>query len=365
MSVEDESLMINELKRSSRDGEKVERCLSNLVNIIKVSLQADISGAIVCDMDDVFIVCEGFTPKEKQQLLAISKHAKETLEERLQAWWPGNLICYSLKGPNVRLVFAGRRNKHRFGARQQELFASLTEFTNIAIESVTTQRHAESKILAEERNKIACEMHDGLAQTIYSMALQTKTCRRLLLTDLKEADAKLVKMEQLAAMQIEDIRGYMRALKDNRGISDDLPSIINKHTRRFCSLHGLEFDLNISGHEVPLSREINNNLYYVITEGVANIARHAQASKAKISIIYEEAEFVLKIEDDGRGVEISKLNKRRSGTGLDNIMNRIQQIGGTVTIQSRPEEGMRIIAYIPYEHVKHRSSAFDNGTDSR
>lgn len=357
--------MNHESKRSARDSEEIERCLSNLVSIIRGSMQADVCGAIVCDTDGASIICEGFTPKEKQHLSAISQPAKETLESRLQAWWQGSLICHTLKGSNVIMIFTGRRKKHRFGSRQQALFAALTSAANIAIESVTTMRDAESRLIAEERDKIACEMHDGLAQTIYSMALQIKTCRRLMQADPVEVDAKLAKMEQLAAMQIDDVRGYMRALKGGRGISDDLPSIVNKHTRQFCQFHGLEFDFKVSGREILLSREINDNLYYVISESVANVARHAEASQVRISIVYEEAELVLEIEDDGRGVELSLLKEQRSGTGIDNIINRIQQIGGTVSIQSRLKEGTRIIAYVPYENAEPRSGALDNSSDSR
>lgn len=365
MSLGDELPLIQEPSRSSSNSEEIERYLSKLVSILRESMQADVSGAIVYDLDDVFVVFEGFTPKEKRHLIAMSKSAKETLESRLQAWWPGKLIYNTLNVTKDGMIFAGRRDKHGFSSKRQSLFATLTELAIITVENLTIQRHAENKLLAEERDRIACELHDGLAQTIYSMALQIKICRRLIQTDPEEADAKLAKLEQLAAMQIEDIRGYMRALKDNCGIKADLPAIIKKHTQQFCELHGLQFDFKVSGNSVPLSREINDNLYYVICEGVANIARHAQASKAIISIVYEEAELVLGIEDDGRGYDISLLNKRRHSMGLDNIKNRIQQIGGVIIIQSRPKEGTRIIAYVPYEHTKPRSSALDNSTDSR
>lgn len=357
--------LIQEASRSISDSLELERSLANLIGMLRENMQADVGGAIIYDTSEPVVVSEGFTAKEQKGLSALLKIDKKPLDLKLREWWPGSIVCLKLNGTDNGVMFAGRRDESGFTLKQRALINVLAQFATIAAENSILQRNAENRLLADERDRIACELHDGLAQTIYSMALQIKTCRRLIQTDPEEADAKLARLEQLAAMQIEDIRGYMRALKDNCGISADLPSIIKKHTQQFCELHGLQFDFKVSGNSVPLSREINDNLYYVICEGVANIARHAQASKAIISIVYEEAELVLGIEDDGRGYDISLLNKRRHSMGLDNIKNRIQQIGGVIIIQSRPKEGTRIIAFVPYEHTKPGSSALDNSTDSR
>jgi signal transduction histidine kinase len=342
---------------SINDNAELARCLSSLVSILMEITKAHVSGVVLFDEDDALIVSEGFSKAEKQQLFGLTKPPTETLESRLKAWWPGSLTCYPLNDVYVGMIFAGRRDKRGFSSKQQALFDVLNEFVTVAAENVVRPQ-VESKLLAEERDRIACELHDGLSQSIYSMALQIKVCRRLIQTDLGEADAKLAKLEQLAATQIEDIREYMRALKDNRGISTDLPAIIKKHMRQFCALHGLKFDFVVSGKETPLSREINDNVYYVICEALANIARHAGASKAHVSIVYEEDELALGIEDDGSGFDLSSLNEYNRGMGLENIENRIHQIGGTITIQSRPSEGTRIIAIVPYEHTSVRSSAF-------
>lgn len=365
MSAQVELTLLQEAGQSICDSPELERSLSNLIGMLRENVQADVGGAIIYDALEPVVVSDGFTAKERKSLSGLLKLDKKPLGLKLQDWWPGSIVYYSLNGTDNGVMFAGRRNESGFTLKQRALIDVLAQFATIAAENSMLQRNAENRLLADERDRIACELHDGLAQSIYSMALQIKICRRLLLTDIGEADAKLDKLEQLASAQIEDIRGYMRALKDNRSISTDLLSIIEKHMRQFCALHGLRSDFRVSGQKVALSREINENLYYVICEGLANIAHHAQASFAKLTIVYEEAEIVIGIEDDGRGFDVSLLNKRRRGMGLENIENRIQRIGGNVTIQSRINEGTRIIACVPYDHTASRSYHIDNSIVSR
>lgn len=351
MSAKVELSFIQEASRSLCDSLELKHCLSNLVDILKKSVQADIGGIIISDGKSPIIVCSGVTAKEEPRLYDVLKNDGQPLAARLNDWWPGNLVCYELNDSNEDIIFAGKRDHHKFTARESAFFETIAEFTIIATVRSLLRRNAEHQLLAEERERIACELHDGLAQSIYSMALNIKTSRRLLVIDVAEADAKLAKLEQLAAVQIEDIRGYMRALKDNKSISIDLPTVVKKHTRQFCALHGLRLGLKTSGGKVVLSREINDNLYYVICEALANTARHARASTVKINLVYEEAELALGIEDDGCGFDVAGLRLRRRGMGLENIENRIRRIGGNVTIQSRPGQGTRIIAFVPYEHA--------------
>jgi signal transduction histidine kinase len=342
--------LIKQARETLGGGVSPERSLSDIAALLRKTLHATSAGVIVPNGSASTVATSGVNETDREHLKGMALANGASLSGLLQTWWKGTLISEPVDAPSF-LIFAGWRGVRAVGEAQTDTLATLGQFAAISLAQAAEAKAAEIKVLEEERDRIACELHDGLAQSLYGMTLQLKTCRRLIYKNPEAADERLKRLEDLGAIQIEDVRNYMRTLKENHSISPDFTTIIKNHARQFCALNSLKLDFRDAGAIVELNPEIRENLYYVVCEALGNVARHARATGITVEVSYDEAELELQVADDGCGFDVGKLvvhDYSKSGMGLENIKKRVQQLGGIVTIQSRINGGTKILAVVPY-----------------
>ena len=99
----------------------------------------------------------------------------------------------------------------------------------------------------------------------------------------------------------------------------------------------------VTRNERRLSLEVEQALYRITQEALANVARHSQARRVDVSLVYNDDSVQLSISDDGRGFDV----KLKHGMGLRSIRERVSSIHGTVQIQSAPGQGTRLLVQVP------------------
>jgi PAS domain S-box-containing protein len=207
-----------------------------------------------------------------------------------------------------------------------------------------------------ERQKIARELHDNIAQNLSSL--------KILLQTLFTREADLSVATKYKAKYITEI--IQLCIKDVSNMSYDLcpPEIdqlgLVKAVAKFCEdfskREKTKIDFSALGvNEDLLDRETNINLYRITQEALNNIKNHAEATSVTIKLISSFPEIILRIEDDGKGFNVKSrktaaLSEKRMG--LENMKERVRLLRGEIRFQAKKNKGTIILVKIPYKGEK-------------
>jgi signal transduction histidine kinase len=212
--------------------------------------------------------------------------------------------------------------------------------------------HAErEKVLREERERIAAELHDRIEQAIFTLGLKVNAI--LEREPVTEPIASgLGEVRQLAVHTSEAVREAIFALSLPRPAANGLLSDLRHLVREAAKSEDLEADLVVSGNPLRLNTESEQTLYVLAREALANVVRHAQARRVLVSLRYSDDHVDLVIQDDGAGASEQILNYYQdSGThfGMKRSRRQVEELGGTFEVRNGEESGLAIRVRIPVQ----------------
>ncbi len=222
------------------------------------------------------------------------------------------------------------------------------------------QRHAaeeaersevRQRAIVEERERIARELHDGMAQLLGYVNTKVMAVR-LLLNDgrMDAAKGHLLQLEEAARELFSDLREAILGLRLASANSEGLVTTIREFTEKFNRLNDLSVDLSVDPdlEGLSLSPDCELQVLRIIQEALSNARKHARASQAWIILTQEDGSIELTIGDDGIGFNPGEMaDDPRAGFGLTSMRERAQAIGGTISVDSEPFGGTRISLRIP------------------
>jgi signal transduction histidine kinase len=185
------------------------------------------------------------------------------------------------------------------------------------------------RVVAEERARVAREIHDGLAQYLFAVSTQTS-----LLAGGADLDTVLPRLRQAADAAQQEARFAVLALSSAGG-SSSFDSALNRYVEFLTADGQLDVDLEIE-RAVELGPDEQIEIFRIVQEGLANVRRHANARRATVLIGLRDGQRVVRIVDDGEGFDE---NAESRGQGLRNIRTRATAIGGVFRLASRPGSG--------------------------
>ena len=202
--------------------------------------------------------------------------------------------------------------------------------------------------VAEERARIARELHDIVAHAVSVMVLQVGAVRHGLpeeLADDREALGGVERTGRTALTEMRRLLGAMRRAGDGVDLSpqpglDRLDSLLDEVGRA-----GLPVQLHVEGDAAPLPRAVELSAYRIVQEGLTNALKHARASQADVTVRYAPGELRLEVRDDGVGV----VSSDGLGHGLVGIRERVKIYGGEMSAGALPEGGFVLSARLPLE----------------
>ena len=222
------------------------------------------------------------------------------------------------------------------------IFGFLSEFEKKQNEKLMAlYKTAGEAATQEERRRIARGLHDRLLQVLASLALRLETCRRHLIETPKELSRELALMEQATRGAMAEIRGFLSG-KDNVDFAPG--TLIEKLREEMRFLRdglGLQVVLESEPDDLNLPASVEEEIYYVLREGLRNVTRHAHASKAEILLEETGAEIRGSLKDDGIGFDASAA-RNGDGFGLISMEERIKKLGGELSVETSPGRGTRI-----------------------
>ena len=195
---------------------------------------------------------------------------------------------------------------------------------------------------AKERNRLAREIHDSLGHYLTVINVQIEAARAVMDSDRERALACLGKAQSLTQEGLAEVRRSVAALHalptENRPLAEALAGLAEE-----CRASGIAIDLTISGTPRQIGPQAELTLYRAAQEGLTNMRKHAQATRATIALDYTADNLVrVVIEDDGVGA-----NDADSGFGLLGVRERAQILGGSVRTTTSRGRGFKLEVELP------------------
>jgi signal transduction histidine kinase len=222
-----------------------------------------------------------------------------------------------------------------------------TDVARRLAEQAEAEREEQARLaVAEERARIARELHDVVGHSVSVMTVQASAVRRLLEPDqAKEREALLV-VEQTGREALAEMRRMVGVLRrpDEAPALAPQPSL--EHIERLVSHTretGLPVELRIEGTPVPLPAGIDTTAYRIVQEALTNAVKHARAEKAEVVVRYANGTVELTVSDDGRGGG----DGGGSGHGLVGMRERVSVYGGELEAGPQAGGGFRLRATLP------------------
>lgn len=227
----------------------------------------------------------------------------------------------------------------------QMLKDSLEEQVAERTSSLEQSMHETAVALAEvsiyeERNRIAQEIHDIVGHTLTSTILQIEAGRRLFFKDAEAASERLKEAQELVRHSLNEIRGAVHMLKEDKH-ADFLP-ILRQLIRDTERNTGVVIHAAI--YEPPeLSQAQKKTIYHALQEGLTNGIRHGGSTEFHFSLRTVGSNIEFKLKDQGQGAEQPKM-----GFGLKAMKDRVEQLGGSLAVNMKLNQGCEIVINLPY-----------------
>ncbi len=293
-------------------------------------------------------------------------------DEHPQSWWAGQLqgiaaevfesgemyldlnrendawlLCAPIivKNRPIGLLCAINSRAHRFGPAQVDFLAILAAFAATAIENARLAEETRYVLLASERDRIAREMHDGISQSLFSVALGLEVCRKQVRNDPEGVAVRLEDLQQQVDMSRSELRRFIYDLRPLKLQELGLVGAIEYWIHEVCPTEGVHSEVIVNGERVHLSPSLEACLYRVAKESIANAMKHGRPTRLSAFLSYEPGAVRLVITDNGSGFvpeNVARCAASESGMGLRSIEERVRAEGGRLRIVSAPGQGTRI-----------------------
>jgi len=172
---------------------------------------------------------------------------------------------------------------------------------------------------------------------------------RQLLQKMFVANDHLAELENVAQEVYTDTREAILGLKTAISGDRSMVSALREYAARFSQMHNIETELTVADHIIPsLSPRVELQAIRIVQEALANVRKHAKATRATIKVAAGEDKVTIVVEDDGKGFDVDKNGKRDwTKFGLRNMMGRADSIRSSLFVESRPEDGTKVTLSIP------------------
>jgi PAS domain S-box-containing protein len=292
-------------------------------------------GQLICTIQGNSSYGEECTGKTLHQLFA-----KEQADEFL------NNIQQVLRTQQVLTV----EYSHRIAGRDIWFSARIAPIQHEQVmwlaRDITLQKRAEAASIIEERNRMAREIHDTLAQAFTGILAQVGAANQVLTDDVEATQAHLDLIRELARTGLTEARRSVVALRPQLLEEGSLQSALHRlvaQTRTAANDTTLYYE--IEGTVYALPTEVESNLLRMGQEALTNAIRHANADEIRVELRYDRDRVYLRVRDNGQGFGVGSIPSSE-GFGLLGMSERAERIGAQLTIRSQPGQGTEIIVTV-------------------
>ncbi len=254
----------------------------------------------------------------------------------------GGYLFFGTFGAGLRQANEARQHSQKLLADLQEAHEQLQAFTS----------QAQQLAVAEERNRLAREMHDALGHRLTVAVVQLEGAKRLIPIDPERSASMIEVMRAQLKQALAELRQTVSALRSPEAVealSDSLEAAVTHLAQTFQEATGLSIDVTIE-EDLPLLPESHRlALYRAAQESLTNVQRHANARQAWLVLAADATHVTLTVSDDGKGLGDEVADGR---FGLVGLRERARQLGGSVNLAAADEGGAQLIMQLPVPIVE-------------
>ena len=280
-----------------------------------------------------------------------------TQDPRFRGWWPE-------EHPNMRsflgvpIVARGRvigafyltdkQGGGSFSVEDEDRIALLAAHAAVAIENAALLEASRTAALADERDRMARELHDALNQSLFGLTLTSRAAASHLTSDPGRAADELDEVQKLARQALAELREVVTGLRTSDLRRDGLVAAIRSDVALLDRVHDADVSFQFSG-DLGVDDVVEHEIYRIVQEALTNALRHAQADDVVVRLTAGSDATVVEISDDGSGFEPDALGIRSHRLGLTSMEERATAVGGTLEIDSGPDAGTTVRLRVPHE----------------
>ncbi|MFE6165567.1 GAF domain-containing sensor histidine kinase [Streptomyces sp. NPDC056486] len=233
-----------------------------------------------------------------------------------------------------------------FTADDEELLSILAQHAAIALTNARLYERSRELTIAEERSRLAHELHDAVSQKLFSLRLTAQAATALVDRDPARAKDELQQVTVLAAEAADELRAAVVELRPAALDEDGLVATLRTHTQVLDRAHSAE--VTFESHAVralPAAQE--EAMLRVAQEALHNALRHSGAGRVCVTLVRRGAGAVLRVTDDGSGFDPRTIRRAGRHLGLVSMRDRAGGVGGRLTVESEPGKGTTIEMEVP------------------
>ncbi len=234
-----------------------------------------------------------------------------------------------------------------FSAEDIALLSAIANHVGVAVESAQLRQRAEQAAVMEERQRLARELHDSVTQSIYSLTLFAEAGQdSVRAADLTHVQLYLNRMGETAQQALKGMRLLIYQLHPPALTQEGLVGALRHRLEAVERRAGVETQLLIeSPLEVPSSVEAS--LYGIAQEALNNVLKHSAATRVTVRLGADEDGLRLEVTDNGQGFDLEAIGDQ-GGIGLASMQERVDNVGGSLQILSKPAQGTSVKVVVPW-----------------
>ncbi|MDQ3507139.1 MAG: GAF domain-containing sensor histidine kinase [Actinomycetota bacterium] len=252
----------------------------------------------------------------------------------------------------VRLMVITAGRGRGFSKRDERAYSTVAATASLALENLRLVEEAKDAGkragILDERQRLAHEIHDTLAQGFTSIVTNLEAAEG---SDESRMERHLSVARSIARESLAEARRLVWALRPGQLEDAPLPEAVRSLVERWSSDTGVPAEAVITGEPRPIPAEVEATAVRVAGEALANIGKHAKAGRAAITLSYMPDSLTLDARDDGVGFNTSSVDGKPSedggGFGLRAMRERVEKVGGTLSIESEVGEGVSLSVEMP------------------
>ncbi|MFG2880603.1 GAF domain-containing sensor histidine kinase [Streptomyces sp. NPDC048337] len=244
------------------------------------------------------------------------------------------------------LFLANKKGPHGFTDEDEELLSLLAQHAAIALTNARLYERSRELTIAEERSRLAHELHDAVSQKLFSLRLTAQAAAALVDRDPARAKGELQQVAALAAEAADELRAAVTELRPAALDEDGLVATLRTHVHVLDRAHTAHVTFTCDGvRALPATQE--EALLRVAQEALHNALRHSGADRVEVTLTRAGGGAVLKVTDSGKGFDPRTVRRAGRHLGLVSMRDRASGVGGRLTVHSEPGKGTTIEMEVP------------------
>jgi signal transduction histidine kinase len=234
-----------------------------------------------------------------------------------------------------------------FSQQDEDAISMLAAHAAIAIQNAQLYERSRDLTAMEERNRLARELHDSVAQSLFNIVLQSDVTTTLLAKgDADNAKRHLEGLSEQARDAAAEIRALIFELRPAELEREGLATTLRKHMDAVGRVHHLEVSFEAQG-DVDIPVEEGREVYRIAQEALNNVIKHSGASAVEVRLLADNRRLRLTVSDDGGGFDVRSAALRSYSLGLTSMEERARALDGRLSIESRKGKGTTVELSIP------------------